>query len=383
MALVAGPDPGHALPVFGLATRLRAAGHVVQVLTGRGHERTAAAHGIKCAQLPLLAAAAQDADLGAALWQRAADMAPPLAAMLAPSRPDLIVADTLTRCGGFAAQLLGIPWVELVPHHVCDPDPALPPIGLGWRPDAPVRLRVLERAILRRQERSRALGDRHAAIAARSIGLRVVRPPVHRLVATLPSLEYRRPTWPVATTLIGPVAIDPQAPPLAPPVGTAPLVVVTDSTAGEVDAGLGALALEALADEPLRLVVTSAHLAPRRRASVVVGQGPHEPLLAVADLAVGHGGAGFVGKAARAGVPLVTLPLQGDQREAAARLAWQGTGRTVVRRRRSAARLRAAVRRHLADPVARQSAQHLAREAAALDARDPLAPIEPWLRVSS
>jgi UDP:flavonoid glycosyltransferase YjiC (YdhE family) len=365
IAVVAGPDAGHALPAVGVAAALVGAGHEVRVLTGDGHDRTAAHHGVRAERLPLLPAPDDDDDLGRRIWGRAAQMAPEVAAMLRPWDPDLVVADTLTRCGAFAAQLLGIDWIELVPHHLDDVDDALPPVGLGRRPASSRLRRLDDRRIVTAQRRSVAIGRRQASDAARSIGLVGVRPPCRRLVGTLPALEWPRTNWPRDAVVVGPLAVDPAGAPLAPPDGDAPLVVVTDSTASGVDRSLGAVAIEALRGLDLRLVVTSGWLEPRSSRGLVVGRGPHVPLLAEAALAVGPGGAGFAGKAARAGVPLVTVPFQGDQLEGAARRREQGAGRTLRLRLLTPRRLRWAVVRHLADDGARRAAAALAAEARA------------------
>ena len=34
---------------------------------------------------------------------------------------DLVVSDVITACGGMAAELLGIPWIELNPHPLYRP----------------------------------------------------------------------------------------------------------------------------------------------------------------------------------------------------------------------------------------------------------------------
>jgi UDP:flavonoid glycosyltransferase YjiC (YdhE family) len=366
IAVVAGPDAGHALPAIGVGAALLDAGHQVRLFTGEGHDRTAADNGLCAERLPLLRASDDDDDLGRRIWGRAAQMAPPLAALLAPWDPDLVVADTLTRCGAFAAQLLDRAWVELIPHHLDDMDDDLPPVGLG-RPPATTTLRRLDdRRINHAQRRSVALGRRHALLAARSIGLVGVRPPARRLVGTLPALERTRRSWPGDAVLVGPLAVDPAGEVLAPPDGLAPLVVVTDSTASGVDRSLGAVAIEALQGLDVRLVVTSGWLEPRTAPGLVVGRGPHGPLLVDAALAVGPGGAGFVGKAAAAGVPLVTVPFQGDQLETAARLQEQGAGRTLRLRALTPRRLRWTVVRHLADADARRAAAVLAEQARAL-----------------
>ncbi len=366
IAVVAGPDPGHALPALGLAASLRARDHAVRFLSGDGHDATAARHGLSVARLPLLGPTDADDDIGHRLWARAAAMAVPLAATLRPWQPHLVVADTITRCGAFAAQLLGVPWVEVVPHHLDDPADELPPVGLGRRPARSALRRADDRRIVELQRRSLALGAQQAERAAADIGLGHVALPALRLIGTLPGLERPRLTWPPDAHVVGPLALDPALPELTPPVGESPLVVVTDSTATDVDRQLGAVALRALARMDLRVVVTSNSMTPRQAPGVTVGRGPHGPLLAQAALAIGFGGAGFVSKALTAGVPLVVVPLQGDQREGAARLREAGAGRVLALRALRPAPLRRAVVRQLADHDARTAARGLAREAAVL-----------------
>jgi UDP:flavonoid glycosyltransferase YjiC (YdhE family) len=367
VAVVTGPDAGHALPALGVAGALHRHGHEVRVLTGSGHDGTAAALGLRAERLPLLAATDDGGDdLGHRIWTRAGEMAPPLADLLRPWSPDVVVVDTLTRVGAFAAQLLRCPWIELVGHHLDDPAPDLPPVGSGRRPARTPWRRADDRRIYRLQQRSRRIGDRQAVAAAALIGLAVVEPPVLRLIGTLPGLERQRRDWPGDAHVVGALAVDPAWPRLEPPPGEAPLVLVTDSTATGVDTSLGELALRALRHLDIRIVVTSTRIPPRAEHRVVVGRGPHVPLLAEAAVAVGFGGGGFVSKAAAAGVPLVVVPLQGDQREAAARIRDSGAGRVVPLRRTMARRLRWAVVRQLEDDDARTAAGRLARQAAAL-----------------
>jgi UDP:flavonoid glycosyltransferase YjiC (YdhE family) len=366
IAVVAGPDAGHAFPALGVAAALRQRGHEVRFYSGADHAELARQLGCSFDLLPRLGPTSGDGDLGHRLWTRAADMAAPLAEQLRAWSPQLVVSDLLTRCGAFASQLVEVPWVEVLPHHLPDPAPDLPPVGLGRRPARTRLRRADDRRIHHQQLRSLELGAAQAAGAARSLGLADVAPPVLRLVATLPSLERPRASWPADAHVVGPLAVEPPLPHLEPPPGDGPLVLVTDSTASGVDVSLADAAIRGLRHLDVRLVVTSGRVAPRREEDLVVGRGPHLPLLAEAAAAVSPGGGGFVSKAAAAGVPHVVVPLLGDQREAAARLRDTGAGRTVRPHRLSPRALRWAVVRHLADDRARRAAARLAAEAAAL-----------------
>ncbi|MFA9445972.1 glycosyltransferase [Egicoccus sp. AB-alg6-2] len=366
IAVVAGPDAGHAYPALGVGAALVQRGHDVLFCSGGEHARLAAHHGCDFLELPLLEPTDHDGDFGHLLWQRGAAMALPLAAALRQRDLDLVVADLLTRAGSFAAQLLGVPWVETIPHHLPDPASDLPPVGSGRHPARHPLRRFDDRRIHVKQAASLAEGWRQAAEAARGIGLQRVAAPALRLVATLPGLERPRLQWPARAHVVGPLAVEPPLAPLAPPAGDDPLVLVTDSTATDAAGGLGRAALDALRHLDLRVVITSSDLAPRIDGRVVVGRGPHRPLLAEAALAIGPGGGGFVSKAAAAAVPMVVVPQLGDQWEAAARLQEAGVAAVLRPGRLSPRRLRWTVVRHLADPRPADAARRLADEAAQL-----------------
>jgi UDP:flavonoid glycosyltransferase YjiC (YdhE family) len=368
IVLVAGPDPGHALPVLGVARGLRARGHETTVATGTQHAAQVTAEGHRFLELPLLRSTPFDHDFGHVLWVRAGQMAPPLRALLAPLRPELLVVDTLTSVGGFVADLLGVPWVEVCPHHLTDPDPLVPPVGLGRAPSAGRMRQRSDAQIRRAQARSVAQGHELRDRARRAIGLGAPSDPVLRLLQTVPGLEPPRAAWPATAHVVGALAIDPDLPPLQPPPGDSPLVVVTDSTATGLPAPLGEAALIGLRGAGVRLVITTGRSGLVAWDGAVVGRAPHGPLLDLADVAVGPGGGGFTAKALVRAVPLVAIPLAGDQRETAARIRTSGAGRWLRPGRATPARLAATILDLLADPAAAAAARGLADGARGLGA---------------
>jgi UDP:flavonoid glycosyltransferase YjiC (YdhE family) len=366
IAVVAGPDPGHTFPCLALARALARRGHEVVFATGAGHRSLVEHEGVVPVELPALAPSADDAEFGHRLWGRPVEMAPPLADVLGPHRPELVVSDVLTRAGAFAAELLGRPWIEVSPHHLMDPDPDVPPVGLGRRPARTPWRRADDARIRRDQAASVALGREQERAARRALGL----PDrggaaLGRLLATLPGLEYPRRAWPADAHVVGALDYDPPWPPLEPPPGDARLVVVTDSTASSNDASLAEVALAGLARARVRVVATSGRelAAP---ANAVVGRGPHGPLLDEAAVAVSIGGHGFVTKALTRGVPLVVVPWEGDQRETAGRLRHTRAGMWLPPWALRPVTLRLAVARVLADPRFRRAAARLAAGARGL-----------------
>jgi MGT family glycosyltransferase len=130
-------------------------------------------------------------------------------------------------------------------------------------------------------------------------------------------------------------------------------VLVTCSTDYQGDEELAATAIEALRDEPVRVLVTLADAAgagdlPRAANARVERFVPHGPVLERAAAVVCHGGMGITQKSIAAGVPLVTVPFGRDQPEVARRVAECGAGVVLPRRRLGPERLRAAVRAALA-----------------------------------
>lgn len=350
VAIVVGPDPGHALNALAVARELVDRGVEVTVATGASHRAAVTDLGARHLDLPLLAPTPGDADVAHLLIRRPAEMAPPLVDLLRPLAPDVIVADVITVVGAFAAEMLGIAWVELSPHILYDADPLVPPVGLGRRPSRRSWRRRSDASIRRAQAESQAEGRRLRDEARRALGLGGDGAPTLRLACTLPGLEHPRRVWPPDAFIVGALDADPALAPLAPPSGTAPLVVVTDTTATGVAGSLSGTALAGLRHAGVRLVVTTGRddLDPWPE-GCVVGRGPHGPLLDAAAVAVAPGGAGFVGKSLMRGVPMLVAPLAGDQRENAARVRHADAGLRLSPRWLTPTTLRLAVERLLTD----------------------------------
>jgi UDP:flavonoid glycosyltransferase YjiC (YdhE family) len=372
VAVVAGPEAGHAFPALALCLRLSAAGEDPVLLTGRHWLDTARSAGIAAAELDGLDAEEgdDDADAGAKIHRRAARMARRNAPAVAGLRPDLVVSDAITACGGMAAELLGIPWAELSPHPLYLPSRGLPPIGSGLAPGAGVGGRLRDTAMRAMTARSLRAGRRQRAAARRDIGLPGPDPgPRRRLIATLPALEVPRPDWPAEAVLVGPLHFEPTAAILPVPPGSGPVVLVAPSTAGCGAAGLAEVALGALVPgrslpAGSRVVVSrlggstgaaSAGADPPVPPWASVGLGRQDELLRHADVAVCGGGHGMLSKALLAGVPVVVVPGGGDQWELANRVVRQGSARLV--RPLSAEALVAAVNDVLATPGYRRAAR--------------------------
>jgi len=334
VAVVAGPDPGHAFPAIALCLRFLANGDLPTLLTGTQRLAVAKAAGVDAGELLGLDAteADDDADAGAKINQRAARMAVLNSPQLAELAPDLVVSDVITVAGAFAADLLGLPWVELNPQPLYRPSKGLPPIGSGLAPGIGIRGKVRDAVLRAMSARSWREGLRQRAAARAEIGLSAVDPgPRRRLIATLPALELPRPDWPSEAVIVGPLHFEPTSAELSIPAGSGPVVVVAPSTAKTGARGLAELALDTLTPgevlpEGSRVVVSrlegpDAPVPPW----AVVGLGGQDELLSNADVVICGGGHGMVSKTLLAGVPLVVVPGGGDQWELANRVVRQGS----------------------------------------------------------
>jgi UDP:flavonoid glycosyltransferase YjiC (YdhE family) len=370
--VVAGSDAGHAFPALGLASKLVAAGDEVIVYTGGRWVSEESRSGASVRELPGLAAlpGEDDDDAGAKLSARAARMALALAPELAESGVDLVVSDVITRAGGWAAELLGVPWIELSPHPLYEQSCGLPPIGAGMAAGTTVTTRLRDTVLRSMSARAVASGERATAVARRGIMLPPAPRPAARFVATLPGLEVHRPDWPERTHLIGPLLHEPTDAVFDRPPGDGRLVVIAPSTARSGEADLGAAALEGLSDlsveRPLRVVYSALTPPPadvRAPSALVAGTARQDEVLADAAVAVCGAGHGMLAKALLAGVPVVTVPGGGDQWELANRVSRAGAG--VIVRPATPAAIAAAVKQVLDDPSYTDNARRIGAGVAA------------------
>ncbi|BBX03121.1 glycosyl transferase [Mycolicibacterium moriokaense] len=377
VAVVAGPDPGHAFPAIALCLRFLSNGDSPTLLTGTQWLTTARDAGIDAVELLGLDATEDDddADAGDKINRRAARMAVLNKPQLAELAPDLVVSDVITVAGAFAAELLGLPWVELNPQPLYRPSKGLPPIGSGLAPGVGVRGKIRDAVLRALSARSWREGLRQRATARAEIGLPADDPgPRRRLIATLPALELPRPDWPSEAVIVGPLHFEPTSSTLDIPAGSGPVVVVAPSTAKTGTGGLAELALEVLTPgdtlpEGSRLVVSRLE-GPEGPVPpwAVVGLGRQDELLSKADVVICGGGHGMVSKTLLAGVPLVVVPGGGDQWEIANRVVRQGSARLI--RPLTAEALTAAVIEVLSSPRYREAARRAAATLA--DVEDPV-----------
>jgi UDP:flavonoid glycosyltransferase YjiC (YdhE family) len=361
-------DAGHAFPAIALARELAGRGHEVVVETWERWREPVEGLGLGftgAEEYRVFPPPPPGSD-----GRTAASAARALLPFVEEMRPDVVVSDILTLAPALAAETAGVPRATLIPHIYPVQEDGLPFFGFGlvaartavgramWRAGRPVLETGLRRG-RRELNRERAeLGlapvDRfHAGI---SEGL--------ALVATYPQLEYPR-RWPAHVHVTGPMFFELPYPDVELPDGGGPLVLVAASTSQDPEGRLVRTALEALADEPVRVVATmnregGASAVPAPDNAVVVDWLSYSQVMARASLVICHGGHGTVARALADGVPVLVCPAIGDMAETGARVTWAGVGLMLPGRLLGPGPLRLATRWLLTEPGFAQLAGEIA-----------------------
>lgn len=389
--LCAMPAIGHVDPMLVVARELLARGWRVRMLTGARYADRVRAAGAEFAALPaeadtLDAVGSDGRNRGLATINRGVEeafvrpafaAARALDALLAADPVDAVLHD-MTFLG--VQTLFARPASERPLTVLCGVGPAgyssrdAPPYGLGITPSRVPVWGFARDAVLRRSARwvlapaHRALDALLADLGAPALDGRFFMDVLSRsdLLAqfTVPGFEYPRSDAPPALRFYGPMAAAPAqhgadpttaVPDRAELDGTLPIVHVTQGTVANTDfSELIGPTLEALADEPVRVVVTAGgrpvdDLPPLPRNAVAGSYLPYEALLPRTSALVTNGGYGGLHHAMRHGVPIVIAGDSEDKVETSARVQWSGAGISLRTGRPSPEQVRGAVRRVLSD----------------------------------
>jgi MGT family glycosyltransferase len=295
---------------------------------------------------------------------------PDLLQAIAEVSPDALIVDINCEGAMYVAEASGLPWALYCPYPPPFRSDDVPPHGLGFRPARGPMGKARDRVW-------RRLGDRLLApelppLNELRAGLGL--PPLSKfdeqflksdrfIAFTAEPYEYKRSDWPPQVRLVGPGLWEPPAePPAWLEAEDRPIVLVTTSTAFQLDAELIATALEALAGENLAVVATTAAQDPaqfRVPANAHLEQFlPHGPILTRASCVVCHGGQGITQKALAAGVPVCVVPFSRDQFDVARRVQIAEAGVRLHYKRLNPERLRVAVHRAM---TKRAGAEQVAR----------------------
>jgi UDP:flavonoid glycosyltransferase YjiC (YdhE family) len=350
-------DAGHAFPAIALARELAGRGHEVVVETWERWRQPVEELGLGftgAEEYKVFPPPPPGSD-----GPSAAGAARALLPFIEDMGPDVVVSDILTLAPALAAEAAGVRRATLIPHVYPVQEDGLPFFGFGLRAARTPMGRALWRAGRPVLDAGLRRGRRELNATRAELGLA----PLERfhggiseglaLVATYPQLEYPR-RWPEHVHVTGPMFFELPYRDVDLPEGEGPLVLVAPSTSQDPEGKLVRTALEALADEPVRVVATTnregtaaAMEAPDN--AVVVDWLSYSRVMPRASLVICHGGHGTVARALAEGVPVLVCPAIGDMAETGARVAWAAAGLMLPGRLLEPGPLRWATRRLLTD----------------------------------
>lgn len=364
------PSAGHTYPLVPGLLELQSRGHRVEVVTAPALVEPLTRAGLRTAPVDERILAVESNDYKEAtgtgrlrrglrsMLARGDLETADLEQHIARVHPDVVVVDPLTYGAQVAAERSGLTWVVATASLLPMPGAGIPPYGLGmapWRgPIGRLRDAVLWRVVESLYRRALMPGVNRLRAAA---GLPTLSSPLdlndrpdRLLVLSGEPLEYRRTDLPGHVRFVGAQHWDPPAEtPAWLLEDGGPWVLVTCSTEYQADEELARTAVEALREEPVRVVITLADaydsaelpVADNVRVERFV---PHRLVLDHACAVVCPSGMGLVQKAVSQGVPVVAVPFGRDQPEVARRVVEAGAGVALPASRLRADRLRKAVR---------------------------------------
>lgn len=291
-------------------------------------------------------------------------MVPDLLSIAQDWRPDLIIREHFEFGGCIAAEALGIPHVSIAGNAYS----AIDSPDIHYFPGN--RLMVAE-PMARHRERFGLPPDPELRMPFRYLHVSFTPPSWDGAGAPRPAnLRHFR-----HTSTVRPGASLPE---WADALGRRPTMLASLGTVFNTTPGVLEAIVEALADEPVNVVVAiGRNVDPARfdsppdniRLEAYVDQ---PLLLEQCDAFVTHGGFNSVKEAAILSVPMVVVPITADQPYSAQRCAALGIGRAIEADHRTAGAIRDATRLVLADPAYRDNATRFQAEMQALPGRDAL-----------
>jgi MGT family glycosyltransferase len=362
------PARGHLYPVVPTLEELRRRGHEVVVRTLSSKVGLLRELGFEAEFIDPAIERKEHADwqartpIGAlqvaihTVLERARYDGPDLRRAIEEERPDVLLIDINTWGAMAAAETARLPWATWCPYFLPVPSRDAPPFGLGLPPArgplGRLRDRLLSPVLFgiynRQAPELDAVRTDLGAPPVRRIERAMLRASL-MLYMTAEPFEYPRSDWPPSVRMVGPGVWDPPAKPTDwLDEFDKPLVLVTCSTEFQNDGKLVRAVLEALTEEEVNIVVTTAGVdpssftpPPNARIERFV---PHGPVLERAACVVCHGGMGITQKALAAGVPVCVVPFGRDQFDVARHVEVADAGTRLPASRLRPDRLRKAVR---------------------------------------
>jgi zeaxanthin glucosyltransferase len=292
---------------------------------------------------------------------------------------DALIADQAEPVGGTLAEHAGIPWATLCAALPLNREPDVPPCFMPWAysPTALGRLRnragyalidLFTRGIatdIRVQRRRWGLPLYHQPDDANSPSLQVVQ--------LAEALDFPRRQRPPGFHYVGPFkrAESQDVPFPWEALDGRPVVYASMGTLQNRMLGVFHAIATACDGLAVQLVISlgggvrRSAVGDLRGNPLVVEFAPQMKLLERSSLFITHGGLHSTLEALLHGVPMIALPVTGDQGAVAARVEWHGAGEALAEGKRQPAHLRAAILRVQNKPAYRERARQLQQAVAA------------------
>jgi MGT family glycosyltransferase len=281
---------------------------------------------------------------------------------------DGVVVDMAQPGGSTAAELIGLPFVTVCNALPLNSEPDVPPDFLPWQyRDASV---ARTRNRLAYGLRNLMISPLHRVIN-RYRAKRALRPyrspddsfsPFAQITQLVPEFDLPRKRLPHCFHFVGPYRRDPERNIPFPyeHLDGSPLIYASLGTVFSHRIEIWNAIVEGCSNLNAQLVLCFGgqrptelicHLPPN---AIVVDYAPQRELLGRASLAIIHAGLNSAMESIAAGVPMIAIPITGDQFGVAARIAHAGIGEIVPAAKCTASRIRAAARKILSSDAYRE-----------------------------
>ena len=286
-------------------------------------------------------------------------------------RIDVVVVNEALYGGCFAAEVMKLPCVMVVPGTCSFPAPGIPPPGM--MPQKGLIGKLLDKMTSMIFKKLVAHGLPSFNDARIKLGLAPVADiieytytfPRRLLIMTSPDFEFAA-RFPSNVRITGPILDDPwvsERDEIAPPADQTKLVVVAFSTTFQDQGSMLQNVIHAMAQLPYQALVT---LGPAMEKSLqnvppnvlITSFIPHSQVLPEAAAVVTHAGHGTVIRSLAFGVPLICIPMGRDQTANAARVVYRGVG-VRMNKKAPATKIAAAIRGVVENPGYKTKANEL------------------------
>ncbi len=395
------PVEGHFNPCVPIMQALTAAGHQLVCVTGRKFAAQVERTGARFVALPpqwdvgeqeiydffpalqqLTGLAQIKFYIKHIMYAQIPDVLQTLHTILKEFPAEVVIGDTFMMAGAWLSELGGPPSVRLSVLPLSLPSPDIAPFGLGLLPSHSWATRVRNRLLNRLFEQVLFRDvQRHVNRLRQQLGLPAYRNYVfisalesHNLVlhTSTPRFEYPRKALPANFRYIGPILVPPKAD-FAKPLWweamlqnpEVPVVLINQGTVAKNYADLILPALAGLSTERLFVIalpVKEGELIDLPANAHTAAYIPFADLLPHVTVMLSNGGFGGVQNALAHGIPLVIAGATEDKMEVAARVEYAGAGINLRKQQPSAAEIRQAVLRVLAEPSYKQHAQQVQQD---------------------